>query len=338
MKRHLLISAVLLIAITPTAMARRRAVTPGPLACQEMTLLPSTYGSVLALDDQFLYVIDESAALIRVPKLGGEPQLISNELDQWFPLAMEVDETTIYISALPIESIFLPSTGSLLAIPKDGGVVTVLASGVATAFGLAIDDTHVYWAAAGIFDFLEGTISPGGKIERVRKDGSERMTLADDLSAPLALILDGNNVYFGESGLADGDDSFGLYRVAKSGGAATEIRGDVAVAALALDGTTLVFPGVSETTGVGLLAVETNGSGLRLLSSDDSIGFTVHVADRQAYTIAEHETYELLAINIDDPGADPVVRRSDLDGEAFLIDGCAAIVNTADGNIIRTPR
>jgi hypothetical protein len=342
MTRRLAVLALLLLTISPAAMAanaRRRAVTPGTrTTCTFGTVLPATYANVLAADDQYVYLIDEFTTLARVPKLGGEREDLADPLDDWLPLAREVDDTTIYISALPLESFLTPLPGVILAVPKNGGVITVLASGVETALMLALDDTHIYWPAAGILDFDSGELTTSGKIERIRKDGTNRQVLAADLSAPLSLALDGNDVYFGQTGLAEGDPTVGVYRVAKNGGAVATIDADVLALGVTVAGNKLLVFGATENTDLSLLVYDDKSGATtpRVLLTDEATSSTIRVADGRAYVMLERETTELWSVNIDSGAATQV--RGDLDGDVFLIDGCAAIVNTTDGDIIRTQR
>jgi hypothetical protein len=339
MMRRLLWLAVLLpLLVSPEVEARRRAVTPGGDSCSVGTLLPATYASFLAADADHVYLIDEMGALARVPRLGGERQELGVSLDDWFPLGMVVDDTTVYISVLPFESIFTPLPGAILAVPKSGGVATVVASGVATAFALEFDATHLYWAAAGILDFDEGGFGPGGKIERMKKDGSERQTLADDLSAPLSLVLDGADLYFGESGLVEGDESIGLYHVPAVGGPVTTIHDELFAAALAMDGDTLVISGAAEEEGFGILAMHKSGATPpRLILEEEALGFNLQIADHRAYVMADLQPYELLSVDLLNPGP-PVVLRDDLDSDAFVVVDCAVVVNTYEGAVVRTRR
>lgn len=339
MTRRLLAVAAMLLMVAPVALGKRRAVSPRtPSSCPVGTLVPATYANVLAADDQYVYLIDESATLVRVPRLGGPVEPLAEPLDGLLPFAMIVDATHVYISALPFETIFSPVPGSIIAVPKSGGVATVLASGVETAFTLAVDETHVYWAAAGILDFTEGELRPGGKIERMKKDGSERVTLAGDLSAPFGLALAGGDVYFGESGLATGDFSVGLYRVAKTGGTVTTLNDDLLVVSLGLHGDAVVVLGGTEDVGVGIFELNlATPTEVRTILDDESLSFNMQLADGHAYVIAERDATELLAVDLAAPGSSRVV-RSDLDGDAFVIVDCAAVVNTTDGDVIQTSR
>lgn len=341
MTRRLGLFAIAISFVALPALARRRVVTPGgPSHCIETTVAAATYAQVLAQDAQYVYFISEFGELGRVPKLGGEVDLISDELGEWLPLSMVVDDTHVYIGALPFEALFTPRPGAILKVPKSGGVVSTLLSDVLTPFEVALDDTHVYWAAAGTLDLLGGSIDPDGKIERVKKNGTSRQTLANGLSAPLGLALDSNDVYFGQSGIADGDPTVGLYRVAKSGGTVATLDDDTVVVTLALDGNTIVFLGGNETTG-GLLAAEKNApSAMRALYGTESISGGLRIADRRVYFLEEPEesdTAELSWVSIDTPAGRVGVRK-DLDGDAFLLDGCAAVVNTMEGDLARVRR
>src|SRR6185436_14611568 len=105
------------------------------------------------------------------------------------------------------------------------------------------DDTHVYWVSVGTIQSAEETVLADGKVERARKDGTARQTLASDLSVPFTLVLDGSDVYFGELGIAVGNRSAGTRRVPKSGGTVTHLDDDVAPVELAKTATHLVFYG-----------------------------------------------------------------------------------------------
>lgn len=337
MTRRLVVLAAVLTVFAMPAFARRRALTfRGGPSCAEGTLVSGSYASLLAADGTHVYFVDEFGVVSRVPKTGGEVEALSDPLE-WFPMSIAVDATHVYIGVLPFEALLTPMPGSILSVPKSGGVAGVLVSGVPTPSALATDDSHLYWAAFGTLDFMDGSLASDGRIERVTKDGAERTTLASDLSGSVGLVLDGNDVYFGETGTADDDPSVGLYRVAKSGGAVATIVNNAAVGPLSIDGNTLVFRG-GTAAATGVFAVEKTGGAVRTLhESEELVG--LHVADRRAYFLDEGESFgsDLLWVNIDTPG-EPVTVRTEIDGDDFLLDGCAAIVNTTDGDLIRVAR
>jgi hypothetical protein len=197
---------------------------------------------------------------------------------------------------------------------------------VITPLEVAVDATHIYWASTGTFNFINGSLASDGKIERVTKDGATRDTFASDLSAPLGLAIDENDVYFGEAGVADDDASVGLYRVQKSGGAVATLFDDVAVGPLRLDGNTLVFFGTTDSVASGVFATEKSGASLRTLYASDLIETGLRVADRRAYFLQESDGpgSELAWVSIDAPGG-AIRARAEIDGDDFLLDGCAAI-------------
>ncbi len=340
MTRRLLLFAIAAVSLVAMpAYARRRAITPrAPSPCVSVTLAAATYANLMAADEQYVYVLNEMSELLRIPKLGGEPEALYSGFFDWLPLSMAVDATAIYIGVLPSDAVLSPKPGMILSVPKTGGTPGVLVSGVLTPYAIVADATHLYWVAAGTFDFVDGTIAADGKIERARKDGSERLTLADNLSVPLGIALDGNDVYFGESGLGEGKNTFGLFRVAKSGGTIATLNDRTSVGPMVLDGNTFVFLGINETVGAAIMALEKNGTAPRLLYETDEAN-TLAVADRRVYFLQESEGagMELAWVSIDAPAGASVALR-ELDGDSFLLDGCAAIVNTIDGDLVRRPR
>lgn len=340
MTRRLWLCAVMLSLVALPALARRRAITPrGPAECASATLVPATYADLLAADEQFIYLVDEMGVLSRVPKLGGEVEPLADPLDDWLPMSLAVDDTRVYIGALPVEALDVPMPGAILTVPKGGGVASVLVSGVITPLVLRTDATHLYWASTGTFDFDQGTIALDGKVERVTKDGQARDTLASGLSAPGGLALDGDIVYFGQSGAAVDDDTVGLYRVPKGGGRVATLFDDMVTGPLVVDGSTIVFLGLPE-SGPAVLAIEKDGmSPPTALYESDRIENGLRVADRRAYFLqsADGAGSELAWVSIDAP-AGAVSASPNLTGDDFLLDGCAAIVNTIDGDVVRTGR
>lgn len=346
MTRRLWLCAILLILALPVFAARRRAVTPGdPDHCVHTTLSRFAPAEMLAVDEEFVYVIGSFGGIQRIPKLGGDAEFLAFSLDDWLPLSMTVDATTLYLGVMPTDAFFTKAPGAILTMPKSGGVPTVLAENVRAPFAIAADATHVYWAAAGTIDFAAGRIESDGKIERVLKNGTSRQALAEDLSGPLAIAIDATSVFFSETGFADDDPTTGLHRIPKSGGAIAELGTDIAAILLAVDGNTVVFFGGNETEG-GIAAIDKNGaSPMRVLYAgeegvDESAGGAIRIADRRAYFVLQQdeEPADLVWVNIDAPNGLVVAHEDVYFEDDFALDGCAAIVTTLDGELIRTGR
>jgi hypothetical protein len=160
--------------------------------------------------------LEPSASLARVSVSGGEPQTLSSK--QLALGAIALDGHDVFFGAftsldvvsrnggairplaavgLPIaiviadESIYCLGTYSpdLLRVPRDGGVVTTLASipfGDGPASGLLVDETSVYWCE-----------SVSGQVLRVPKDGGVVTTLASGQKEYTgALVGDGRHLYW----------------------------------------------------------------------------------------------------------------------------------------------
>jgi hypothetical protein len=339
MSRRLpLFALALLLAATP-ALARRRAVLAGaPGHCLTGILDDNAFTQIVATDDASVYWIDDDdGALRRVAKSGGASEQLAT-LDEWFPLSMTVDDTRVYIGALPFEALFSPQPGVILSIPKSGGTLEVLISGVSSPFDVETDATHLYWAASGTLDIQNESIAADGKIERALKSGASRQTLAQDLSAPLDLALDGDAVWFGETGVATGDTTVGLFVVQKSGGAVTTIDSETASAYITPVGAALVVLGAHGSVENGLFVIRKDRGGVRTLVDDEFLVSGARIFEGTAYYLSEgDESYLLYSIPV--IGGTPTLVRDDVYfTDDFEVDACAITLGTVDGVLERVKR
>jgi hypothetical protein len=103
-----------------------------------------------------------------------------------YPSHIVSDGTDLYVTAGG------GGAGVVERIPLDGGALTAYAT--PNPWGLAVDDTHVYWGDQRSEPDDGG---PGrGMIRRVPKDGGAPETLAESAAVPFGLALDGTNVYW----------------------------------------------------------------------------------------------------------------------------------------------
>jgi hypothetical protein len=150
-------------------------------------------GIDVAVDDQAVYFTSWGieAGLYRIDKGTFEKQPLTMAYGTLTGIA--IDEESVYFAAG--ESI---GTSTLVArIPKTGGDVEVLASGLPSVLRVAVDETHVYWTATG-------ATSLSGSTARMAKTGGEVEILAvtgDALHAGIA--LDEEAVYFTRAWLMD---------------------------------------------------------------------------------------------------------------------------------------
>ena len=107
----------------------------------------------------------------------------------WNPSHIVSDGVDLYVTA----------GGKVARIPLDGGAGAAYPA--PNPWGLAVDDTHVYWADQRSEPDDGG---PGrGMIRRMPKDGGAPETLAESDAVPLELALDGTNVYWTDHRFGD---------------------------------------------------------------------------------------------------------------------------------------
>lgn len=88
--------------------------------------------------------------------------------------------------------LYVTAGGEVARIPLDGGAGAAYPA--PNPWGLAVDDTHVYWADQRSEPNDGG---PGrGMIRRMPKDGGAPETLVESDAVPLELALDDTNVYW----------------------------------------------------------------------------------------------------------------------------------------------
>lgn len=329
MRRTIVLALVLFIAGSAYA-AKRRSVAPGGRCSPGGLISFFVNATVLALDDTHVYYFDDlSGTFQRAPKAEQLPSFSGEVLAELefndVVTNMTMDATHIFFTAYEAPT-SIPSTfppNKLYSLPKSGGTPALLASNLLFPRTLQTDATHVYWADLGTISFSTG-IASDGKIERVAKDGTGRLTLAGDLSAPFGIVLDGDGVIFIETGLAEDDPSLGLRRVAKSGGTVTDVRDNAIALGLEIAGDDLYFVGEDMTSDVfGLLRMPKSGGTPVVLFQDEAIAGKPYYYDGQLYYVTENEDEERFLWAISASGGTPRLLSTDyVDPETLAIDEC----------------
>lgn len=343
MRKVALVALMLLVAV-PSFADRRRAITPGsPSRCAlpGEPLLTFTYPLAMASDATTIYVIDEfDNTIYAVPNTGGAPRAVAQLGFDDFPLTMTADDTSLYIASIPYEGLSTPMPGVIYKVAKTGGAPQTFVSGVNLPFDIEVDATYVYWVSAGTADFTNEVILPDGKIERASKSTGTRETIVANRSTPLDLALDGNDLYFGQSGEAEGDPTIGLFRVAKSGGAVSPVRTDLIVGGVAISGDTIVLYGASQTVPSGVFSIAKNGTNLRNLFGDEALiaWSKPRLIDNTAYFLGATEDADLL-VRLPLSTAIPVFLATGSFATSELeVDACGVTYSTNDGDIVRMAR
>lgn len=163
----------------------------------------------------------------------------------------------------------LPSTAQCIA---GGRCLVTLATGQFSTYGIALDDTAVYWT------------STDGNIRKIPKTGGEPLTIVSGQSAPWALTLDSTNLYWVNKA-RDGGDVFGdhctVMQAPIGGGQATVLAADQpqAYRNIAVDNTSVYWltnPSLDYPSG-RVMKVPIGGGELVALASDqyDPTGIAV---------------------------------------------------------------
>jgi hypothetical protein len=238
-----------------------------PGQCDPTVLATFDGGAVqsLAVDDTFVYLgwsETDAGQIVRVKKDGSQPASLLAATGTIHNVAYSPKDGNVY---------FTQAGGTVArtsAVPSaDGGLnpVTIVAAGLTNAFGVAVDDTHVYWADGALDG---GTLS---RSELVSLDGG---VIVQGQAQPFAIALDDAGLYW--TNFASNDLGGAVMRASKDGSNVTKLVPKLDVpAAIALDDRFAYFTVVN-------LVQMTGGQVQRV---DKTGGVPERLAERQSFPI-----------------------------------------------------
>ena len=227
------------------------------------------------------------------------------------PWGIAIDDKAVY---WPAEG-SAPDDGSVFSVPLVGGTASELATGQSGPVQIAQDSQYLFWT----------NFQGGGSVRRMRKDGSDLITLAQ-AAGPWALALSDTYVYW--TNTSDGS----IRRVVKPGGqAAILITGEASPRGLAVDGTHVYW---TTSSGGEVRRANLDGTAAMTLVTGQSYPLGVAVDDTWVYWTEVGASHEFGDCN-EATGRIVRARKSDGSDRQTLADLQACPMNlTLDGSTV----
>ena len=145
----------------------------------------------LVVDNDNLYFRD-SDTVFRIPHTGGATTTMFKAQAGSFINALRLDDAYVYWTVAPSS---VAGQGQVQRMPKAGGAVETLATGLDQPTAIAIDSTDVYFADS------RSDVSPGsGVIERIQSPNGAPTVLVENIANPYSLIVTATDVYWTNAG------------------------------------------------------------------------------------------------------------------------------------------
>ncbi len=204
--------------------------------------------------------------IFAVPAAAGAVATLVSEYDS---MRVAVDAQSVYWTN--------PAMASVERVPQAGGAATTIASETHGPESIALDDTHVYWTAAG-------------SVLRAPKAGGAPVTLASGTTLAYGLAVDGTYAYY-QAG--DGSGYGTLTRVAIDGSGGPPLAlAPTAVTGLAVDATSVYWTdngGGRRGAGNVLRIARTGGNPVTIATAQSSAVAGIAVDDTSVYWVNDRE-------------------------------------------------
>jgi len=240
---------------------------------------PQFSAHFLDVDGSHVYVDDGDDRIVRIPKEGGAPEVLTEP--QFNPQSIRVDASGIYWLT---GTSLVGSEGSVVTTALAGGQTRALTQAKYVGPGkLTLDADNVYFS---IYDqFGEGR----GSVYRVAKTGgAPEVAIATGLTSPYALVVVGPDLFV-TTGASTGQQG-GILRFPKTGvglpPSASLVDSQLGLIALASDGQSLFWlVTVGSLYGGSVMSVPIAGGSPRVLSNPEQLDVALAVDDTYVYWI-----------------------------------------------------
>jgi hypothetical protein len=167
----------------------------------ERASAPASIDAV-AMDEDNLYFTCEDGWIYRLAKQGSQPPQKVASFPGNYAWGIAVDASFVYVTALANGF----GGGVVVRAPKGGGESTTLAAGQSRPWGIAVDDSQVYWVEQGANPY-DGENAAGGLAEgailalskSVSGPGTPAKLLAPDVKVGDMVAVDDQAVYWHET-------------------------------------------------------------------------------------------------------------------------------------------
>jgi hypothetical protein len=151
----------------------------------------------VTMDDENLYFTCEDGGIYRLAKKGtAAPDKIST-FPGSYAWGIAVDESFVYVTAL----VDGENGGAVVRAPKGGGASTMLAAAQSRPWGIAVDDTQIYWVSQGAspYDNAVSGLDLGGILVLPKSGASTApKVLVSKVVTGDMIALDAESVYWHE--------------------------------------------------------------------------------------------------------------------------------------------
>ena len=158
------------------------------MVCQ---FLDGSSPSSIVVDETTVYMNNNVGTLLAVPKTGGTPVTLANQVSQTSSTGrLAVDSNYVYWTD--------PFAGTVERVAKTGGSVTTIASGQNSPLGIAVSGGNVYWTTAYWTTYMDGS------IVKVAASGGVPTTIAWGQQGATEIAVDDTSVYWVTVGASQG--------------------------------------------------------------------------------------------------------------------------------------